>query len=68
MAQKPWVVPIPGSTQMAHMIQNIGAASIEFTNAEVDELNAAVAAIEVQGARLPDAVLAYSGLEAPDRT
>ena len=53
---------------MAHMIQNIGAASIEFTNAEVDELNAAVAAIEVQGARLPDAVLAYSGLEAPDRT
>lgn len=68
MAQKSWVVPIPGSTQMAHMIENIGAASIEFTNAEVDELNAAVAAVEVQGARLPDAVLAYSGLEAPERT
>jgi len=68
MAQKPWVVPIPGSTQMAHMMENIGAAGVAFSNAEATELNAAVAEIEVQGARLPDAVLAYSGLEAPERT
>ncbi|WP_436357714.1 aldo/keto reductase [Brevundimonas sp. CEF1] len=67
MAQKPWIVPIPGTTQMAHMVENAGAAAIRFTPAERGELNAAVAAIQVQGARLPDAVLAYSGVEAPPR-
>lgn len=68
MAQKPWIVPIPGTTQMAHMLENIGAASIEFSPSEVAELNAAVAAIEVHGQRLPDAVLAYSGVEAAPRS
>jgi aryl-alcohol dehydrogenase-like predicted oxidoreductase len=65
LAQKPWIVPIPGTTQMAHMVQNTGAAAIDFTASELTELNAAVAAIQVQGARLPDAVLAFSGVEAP---
>jgi aryl-alcohol dehydrogenase-like predicted oxidoreductase len=67
MAQKPWIVPIPGTTQMAHMIENIGAASIAFTADEIAELNAAVAAIKVQGARLPDVVLAFSDVEAPPK-
>lgn len=65
MAQKPWIVPIPGTTQMAHMIENVGAAAVRFTPAEIIELNASVAAIDVQGVRLPDSVLAYSGVEAP---
>ena len=65
MAQKPWIVPIPGSTQMAHMRENIGASAVQFTPAELSELNTAVAAIEVRGARLPDGVLAFSGVEAP---
>ena len=65
LAQKPWIVPIPGTTQMPHMIENVGAAAIRFTPAELDELNQAVAAIQVRGARLPDAVLAYSNVEAP---
>ena len=65
MAQKPWIVPIPGTTQMPHMAENIGAASISFTPAEIGELNSAVAAIEVRGQRLPDAVLAFSNVEAP---
>jgi aryl-alcohol dehydrogenase-like predicted oxidoreductase len=68
MAQKPWIVPIPGSTQMPHMLENIGAASISFSSDEVAELNTAVAAIEIKGARLPDQVLVYSGVEAPPRT
>ena len=68
MAQKPWIVPIPGSTQMAHMLDNIKAASVTFTPVEIAELNASVAAIKVQGARLPDQVLVYSGVEAPART
>jgi aryl-alcohol dehydrogenase-like predicted oxidoreductase len=65
MAQKPWIVPIPGTTQMAHMVENSGAAGVRFTPAEILELNAAVRAIEVKGQRLPDAVLVFSGVEAP---
>jgi aryl-alcohol dehydrogenase-like predicted oxidoreductase len=67
MAQKPWIVPIPGTTQMAHMIENTGAAAVRFTPAELSELNAAASAIEVQGARLPAGVLAMSGVEAPPK-
>jgi len=67
LAQKPWIVPIPGTTQMAHMLQNIGAAEIHFTPSESAELNSAVAAIAVKGQRLPDAVLAFSGVEAPPK-
>ena len=65
MAQKPWIVPIPGTTQMAHMIENVGAAELRLTPAELAELNAAVAAIRIRGARLPDPVLVFSGVEAP---
>ncbi len=64
MAQKPWIVPIPGTTQMAHMLENVGAAEVRFPSTELAELNAAVSAIEVRGARLPDMVLALSGVEA----
>lgn len=67
LAQKPWIVPIPGTTQMAHMTENAGAADIRFTPSELSELNAAVRAIEVRGQRLPDAVLAFSGVEAPPK-
>jgi aryl-alcohol dehydrogenase-like predicted oxidoreductase len=65
MAQKPWIVPIPGTTVMQHMVENSGAAGVRFTPAEVSELNLAVRAIEVKGQRLPDAVLVFSGVEAP---
>jgi aryl-alcohol dehydrogenase-like predicted oxidoreductase len=68
MAQKPWIVPIPGTTQMPHLLENIGADSVRFTPEELAELNAAVGTIKVQGARLPDAVLAYSGVEAPEKS
>jgi aryl-alcohol dehydrogenase-like predicted oxidoreductase len=67
MVQKPWIVPIPGSTQMAHMLENIGSDAVRFTPSELNELNAAVAAIEIQGQRLPDPVMAMSGVEAPPR-
>lgn len=67
LAQKPWIVPIPGTTQMPHMVENSSASAIRFSTAELAELNAAVAAIQVRGARLPDAVLAYSDVEAPPR-
>ncbi|MGF7172137.1 aryl-alcohol dehydrogenase-like predicted oxidoreductase [Sphingobium xanthum] len=67
LAQKPWIVPIPGTTQMPHMLENIGASAVRLSTAEVAELNLAVKAITVQGARLPDAVQAFSDVEAPPR-
>jgi aryl-alcohol dehydrogenase-like predicted oxidoreductase len=68
MAQKPWIVPIPGTTQMAHMLENSAAGAIRFTSSELAELNASVAAISVRGARLPDAVQVFSNVEAPPKT
>jgi aryl-alcohol dehydrogenase-like predicted oxidoreductase len=47
MAQKPWIVPIPGTTQMAHMLQNIGADAVRFTPSELAELNASVSTIQI---------------------
>ena len=67
LAQKPWIVPIPGTTQMAHMLQNIGASSLVFTPDELKELDASLANIHIQGQRLPDGVLAFSGVEAPPK-
>ena len=67
MAQKPWIVPIPGTTQMAHMLQNIGAGAIRFTASELAELNASVSAIQIRGARLPEQVLVFSGVESPPK-
>lgn len=68
MAQKPWIVPIPGTTQMEHMIENVGASSIVLTVDELKDLNTSLSEIHVQGQRLPDAVLAFSGVEAPPKT
>jgi aryl-alcohol dehydrogenase-like predicted oxidoreductase len=67
MAQKPWIVPIPGTTQMAHMLENVGASDVRFTSTELAELNRDVSTIEIRGARLPDQVLVFSGVEAPPK-
>ena len=67
LAQKPWIVPIPGTTQMPHMLENIGAASVRLTPSELTELDTSASAIRVRGARLPEQVLQYSGVEAPSK-
>jgi len=67
IAQKPWIVPIPGTTNPAHLAENVAAASISFSATELTELNAAVAAIPIQGARLSPAVLSATGVEAPPK-
>jgi aryl-alcohol dehydrogenase-like predicted oxidoreductase len=64
MEQQPWIVPIPGTTQMEHLLDNLGADEVIFSAGELRELNAAVAAVAVQGERLPPAVQAYSDVEA----
>jgi aryl-alcohol dehydrogenase-like predicted oxidoreductase len=65
MAQEPWIVPIPGTTKMPHMLNNIGADAVHFTPDEFKEMNAALARTPVHGARLPAMVLSLSGVEAP---
>ncbi|RYY46741.1 MAG: aldo/keto reductase [Chitinophagaceae bacterium] len=65
MAQKPWIVPIPGTTQMAHMLENNGADSVRFTEDELKNFNTELSKIEIKGLRLPQAVLNFSGVEAP---
>ena len=67
MAQKPWIVPIPGTTQMPHMLENIGADGVALTPAELTELTEQLSAIKIQGLRLPEAVLQFSGVEAPEK-
>jgi aryl-alcohol dehydrogenase-like predicted oxidoreductase len=68
LAQKPWIVPIPGTTVMAHMLENSGAVEVRFTPNEISELNTAVQAVDVRGERLPAPVLALSGVEAPPKS
>jgi aryl-alcohol dehydrogenase-like predicted oxidoreductase len=64
MAQKPWIVPIPGTTQMAHMLENNGADNVKFTVDELKQFNQELAAVQIKGLRLPQAVLNFSGVEA----
>ena len=62
---KPWIVPIPGTTQMAHMLENTSANEVKFTQDEFSRFNTAIAAIKIEGARLPAFVESLSGVEAP---
>ncbi len=65
MAQKDFIVPIPGTTNKDHMLQNIGAVNIHFTNNELNELNNSINKMKIHGKRLPDFVQAFSDVEAP---
>jgi aryl-alcohol dehydrogenase-like predicted oxidoreductase len=67
LAQKPWIVPIPGTTNMAHMKQNIGADAIKLSTEEWQQFNNELKNIEIVGARLPEFVLQFSKVEAPQK-
>lgn len=67
MAQDPCVVPIPGTTKMPHLLDNLGADGVRFTPKELAELNAAIALVPIHGTRLPAGILALSGVEAPPK-
>jgi aryl-alcohol dehydrogenase-like predicted oxidoreductase len=51
LAQKPWIVPIPGTTKMHRLIENLGATNVELTSGELQEINTASSKIKVQGDR-----------------
>lgn len=63
--QKPWIVPIPGTTQMAHMLENSAADNVKFSADEFQELSKELDAIKIVGERLPAAVQVFSDVEAP---
>jgi aryl-alcohol dehydrogenase-like predicted oxidoreductase len=54
LAQKPWIVPIPGTTKLKRLEENIGAAAVELTPDDLREIESAALAIDVQGARYPE--------------
>lgn len=60
LAQKPVIVPIPGTRRLDRVTENLGAADVVLTPADLSEIEAAASKIEVQGARLPEAVLRFS--------
>ena len=62
LAQKPWIVPIPGTTKLHRLEENIGAVTVELTADDLREIDNAAAAIEVQGARYPEELERRTGL------
>jgi aryl-alcohol dehydrogenase-like predicted oxidoreductase len=61
LAQKPWIVPIPGTRRLERLEENIGAVHVELTPEDLHEIEAAAAKIQIQGARLPESVLKHTG-------
>jgi aryl-alcohol dehydrogenase-like predicted oxidoreductase len=62
LAQKPWIVPIPGTTKLTRLEENIGAVHVELTPNDLQEIENAAAKIEVQGARYPEELDRLTGL------
>ncbi|MDE3820127.1 aldo/keto reductase [Sinorhizobium meliloti] len=61
LAQKPWIVPIPGTTKLHRLEENLGALDLELTADELADIDAEASKVEVQGERLPEAVLKMTG-------
>jgi aryl-alcohol dehydrogenase-like predicted oxidoreductase len=61
LAQKPWIVPIPGTTKRHRLEENLGAARVDLTPDDLSVIEKAAANITIHGARLPEAVLAQTG-------
>jgi aryl-alcohol dehydrogenase-like predicted oxidoreductase len=60
LARKPWIVPIPGTTKLHRLEENVGAASVELTSDDLRDIEDVASRITVQGARLPEEVLRLS--------
>jgi len=61
LAQKPWIVPIPGTTKAQRLEENIGAAAVELTSDDLREIDDAASTITVQGARYPESMQRMTG-------
>jgi len=61
LAQKPWIVPIPGTTKLHRLEENIGAVAVQLTSDDLREIDSAASKIKLQGARLPEGALRMTG-------
>ena len=61
LAQKPWIVPIPGTTKLHRLEENIGAVEIELNSDDLKEIDTAASKIKLEGARLPEGLLEMTG-------
>jgi aryl-alcohol dehydrogenase-like predicted oxidoreductase len=61
LAQKPWIVPIPGTTKVHRLEENLGAASVEFTPDDLGDINSASSKIKLEGARYPERLEQMAG-------
>jgi aryl-alcohol dehydrogenase-like predicted oxidoreductase len=62
LTQKPWIVPIPGTTKLNRLEENIGGAAVELTPDDLREIDSAASRIKVEGARYPEAIEKMTGL------
>ena len=62
LAQKPWIVPIPGTTKLHRLQENLGAVNVELTATDLREMDDQISKITLKGARLPEVVLKMTGL------
>jgi aryl-alcohol dehydrogenase-like predicted oxidoreductase len=62
LAQKPWIVPIPGTTKLHRLEENLGAADVELSESDLKQIDDASSSMKLEGARLPEAVLKMTGL------
>jgi aryl-alcohol dehydrogenase-like predicted oxidoreductase len=62
LAQKPWIVPIPGTTKVNRLEENVGAAAVELTRDDLHEIDRAASKIKIEGARYPEALEKRTGL------
>jgi aryl-alcohol dehydrogenase-like predicted oxidoreductase len=61
LAQKPWIVPIPGTTKPHRLEENLGAVNVELTEADLKEIEESSSSLALEGARLPEAMLKMTG-------
>jgi len=61
LTQKPWIVPIPGTTKLHRLDENLGAASAELTPDDLRDINSASSKIKVEGARYPERLEQMTG-------
>jgi aryl-alcohol dehydrogenase-like predicted oxidoreductase len=61
LAQKPWIVPIPGTTKLHRLEENSGAVAVELTSDDLREIDCAASKLNLQGARLPESMLQMTG-------
>jgi aryl-alcohol dehydrogenase-like predicted oxidoreductase len=62
LAQKPWIVPIPGTTKLHRLEENLGAVNVDLNENDLKEIDEAASRLKLEGARLPEAVLKMTGL------